>query len=188
MFIYFRLFIYVILYFPLTLLYVGKNKELFLEDIKVMYKNNRTPLLGFWGYLYLMAVNPYFRRLCYTRIGKMGTLLNIFYPAESTFLLCKNIGQGIYLAHPFATIVNAKSVGKNLTIRNNTTIGNKEDGNKESRPELGDNVTIGANVVVIGKIRIGNNVTIGAGSVVIKDVPDNAIVAGNPARVIRYKE
>ena len=35
---------------------------------------------------------------------------------------------------------------------------------------------------------IGNNVTIGAGAVVTKDIPDNAVAAGNPARVIRIKE
>ena len=37
------------------------------------------------------------------------------------------------------------------------------------------------------RITIGNNVTIGAGAVVVKDVPDNAVVVGNPARVIKYK-
>ena len=51
-----------------------------------------------------------------------------------------------------------------------------------------DNVSIGANVTIIGDIKIGNNVIIGAGSVVVKDVTDNCIVAGNPARVIRTLE
>ena len=37
-------------------------------------------------------------------------------------------------------------------------------------------------------VRIGNNVTIGAGSVVTKDIPDNAVAAGNPAKVIRIKQ
>ena len=35
---------------------------------------------------------------------------------------------------------------------------------------------------------IGNNVTVGAGSVVTKDIPDNAVVAGNPAKIIRMKD
>ena len=42
-----------------------------------------------------------------------------------------------------------------------------------------------ANSVVFGNIKIGNNVTIGAGSVVTKDIPDNCVVAGNPARIIK---
>lgn len=41
-------------------------------------------------------------------------------------------------------------------------------------------------MVIIGNVHIGNNVIIGAGSVVVKDVPDNAVVVGNPARIIKY--
>ena len=51
-------------------------------------------------------------------------------------------------------------------------------------PILRDNVTVYANAVIIGGITIGNNAKIGAGSVVINDVPDNATVVGNPARII----
>ena len=46
-------------------------------------------------------------------------------------------------------------------------------------------VTIFANAVVAGGITVGNNVTIGAGSVVLKDVPDNCLVAGVPAKIIK---
>ena len=45
---------------------------------------------------------------------------------------------------------------------------------------------LGATVTIIGHVKIGNNVVVGAGSVVVKDVPDNCIVAGNPAKIIRY--
>ena len=41
-------------------------------------------------------------------------------------------------------------------------------------------------VSIIWDITIGDNVTAGAGSVVVKDVPDNAVVVGNPARIIKY--
>ena len=40
---------------------------------------------------------------------------------------------------------------------------------------------------IIGDVNIGSNSTIGAGSVVVKDVPENATVAGNPAKVVLYK-
>ena len=51
---------------------------------------------------------------------------------------------------------------------------------------IGDNVWFGGNCVVLSGVTIGNNVVVGAGSIVTKDIPDNAVVAGNPARILRY--
>ena len=48
------------------------------------------------------------------------------------------------------------------------------------------NVWIGANATILPGVTIGENAVVGAGSVVTKDVPDNAVVAGNPARLIRF--
>jgi serine acetyltransferase len=64
-------------------------------------------------------------------------------------------------------------------------LGNKYEGDKSSRPTIGDNVSLGANVVIIGDIVIGDNVIVGAGSVVTKSVPNNSVVVGNPARLLR---
>lgn len=50
--------------------------------------------------------------------------------------------------------------------------------------EIGDNVMIGANSLVLYNVKIGSNVIVAAGSVVTKDVPDGVIVGGNPAKVI----
>lgn len=49
---------------------------------------------------------------------------------------------------------------------------------------IGDNVFIGCNVTILSNVMIGNNVIVAAGSVVTKDVPNNSIVAGNPAKVV----
>lgn len=94
------------------------------------------------------------------------------------------IGFGFNVYHGQSLIINRDTIiGKNVTVRHNTTIGiAKEGGNC---PTIGDNVTIGANAVVIGDIMIGNNSTIGAGSVVIRNVPENSVVAGNPAKIIK---
>lgn len=53
--------------------------------------------------------------------------------------------------------------------------------------EIEDYVTIYPNSVIAGGVKIGKNSIIGAGSVVIKDIPENAVAAGNPAKIIRYK-
>jgi galactoside O-acetyltransferase len=50
---------------------------------------------------------------------------------------------------------------------------------------IGNNVFLGANVVVLKGVRIGDNAVVGAGSVVVKDVPSNVIACGNPARIVR---
>lgn len=50
-----------------------------------------------------------------------------------------------------------------------------------------NDVWIGCNAIILSGVTIGNGAVIGAGAVVVKDVPDYAVVAGNPARIIRYR-
>ena len=53
---------------------------------------------------------------------------------------------------------------------------------------IGNNVFIGAGSIILPNVNIGNNVVIGAGSIVSKDIPDNSVYAGNPAKLIRSME
>lgn len=63
-----------------------------------------------------------------------------------------------------------------------------EQGYQETRPVyIGDDVWIGGRVIILPGRRIGKGAIIGAGSVVVKDVPDYAIVGGNPAKVLKYR-
>ena len=50
---------------------------------------------------------------------------------------------------------------------------------------IGNNVWLGADVMILPSVKIGNNVVVGAGSVVTKSFPDNVIIAGNPARILK---
>lgn len=50
--------------------------------------------------------------------------------------------------------------------------------------KVGNNVFIGCNVTILPNVKIGNDVIIAAGSIVTKDVPDNSVVGGNPAKII----
>lgn len=58
---------------------------------------------------------------------------------------------------------------------------------KLHRITIGNDVWLGANVIITNGANIGNGVIAGAGAVITKDVPDYAIVAGVPARIIRYR-
>jgi acetyltransferase-like isoleucine patch superfamily enzyme len=59
---------------------------------------------------------------------------------------------------------------------------------KVERTIVRKGASIGSGATILANVTIGENALIGAGSVVTKDVPANAIVAGNPARVFRYME
>ena len=50
--------------------------------------------------------------------------------------------------------------------------------------EIGNNVFVGSNTTILMNVKIGNNVIVGANSVITKDIPDNSVVAGVPARII----
>ncbi len=53
---------------------------------------------------------------------------------------------------------------------------------------IGENSSIGVNSTILPGVKIGRNCMIGAGSVVTKDVPNNALVLGNPARIVKFLE
>lgn len=94
------------------------------------------------------------------------------------------IGFGLCLGHGVNIIVNPTAIiGNNCNLSHFTTIGS----NRGKAAEIGDNVYIGPGVSIIENVKIGNNATIGAGAIVTADVPENATSAGNPARMISYK-
>lgn len=99
---------------------------------------------------------------------------------------CK-IGKGFYMPHYGNIIINNNVViGENCNVAQGVTLGNIKRGKKEGNPTIGHRVVIGANAVVVGKISIGNDVLIAPLSFVNFDVPDKAVVAGNPASIIHF--
>ncbi len=63
----------------------------------------------------------------------------------------------------------------------------RHQGHTTQNIQIGNDVWLGANVIVLPGVTIGNHVVIGAGSVVTKDLPDFSVAVGNPARVIKKR-
>lgn len=163
---------------------MGGGRTLINSDI--LRRINQSPLSGnIANVLYFLHSDPAFRTLFYHRLGKIGFAIGWIRPGLKSLYIARTmpIGPGCYLPRPFSTILHAKRIGKNFSCMQLTTLGKTEKGN----PIIGDNVSLGANVTIIGNVKVGDNVTVGAGSVVTKDVPSNCVVAGVPAKVIKWK-
>lgn len=95
------------------------------------------------------------------------------------------IGRGSRLGHGgIGVVVNSHAkLGRNCILAQNVTIAGKDGG----APTLSDWCYVGVNSVVIGGVKLGKDVFVGALSLVNKDVPDGAVVAGIPAKVIRIR-
>ncbi len=94
------------------------------------------------------------------------------------------IGEGFYLGHWGTVVINPKTkIGKNCNIAQGVTIAQANRGKNEGVPEIGDEVWIGPNAVIVGNIKIGNNVLIAPNAYLNTDVPSNSIVIGNPAEI-----
>lgn len=96
------------------------------------------------------------------------------------------IGRRFIIDHGSGVVIGETAVvGDDCLIHHGVTLGGKSREKGPRHPRLMNHVTVGSAVQIIGNITIGNNVTIGAGSVVTKDVVDNDVVAGIPAKSIK---
>lgn len=125
---------------------------------------------------------PILRQICdayyYYLFNWSRTRLQIEVPRTTA------IDAGFRIDHFGGIIVNAQVIaGKRFTLTPGVIIGQTDSG----VPRFGDRVRVSVGAKVIGGIHVGNNVLIGAQAVVNKDVPDNAVVAGVPAKVLRFR-
>lgn len=165
-----------------------RNNNILIDDINQNFiiRSQKSDFTLKKKFYHLLFYYPEFAFVFFWRIKSHLMIWKIlFLKNYNCKIFTSSIIQGGLVAyHPFATVINAKKIGKNFTFRNSLTVGNKNNDN-QLLPTIGNNVEVGANVVIIGDIEIGDNVIIGAGSVVVKNVPSNSVVAGNPAKIIK---
>ena len=100
------------------------------------------------------------------------------------------IGKNLFIDHGMGVVIGETSdIGDNVTIYHNVTLGgispsiNSENQRETKRhPTLQDHVVVGSGAQVLGPIIVGKNAKIGANAVVTKDVPENGVMVGIPAR------
>lgn len=163
---------------------VCKNTR-FVADLARWSEWKQCPYTSrYWQFVFLMSEYKEFRNICYYRMGKAQYFVRwICPPLDSLYIHCRDIGGGLLIQHGFSTIINAESIGRNVKIFQQVTIGF----NGDKRPKIGNNVEICCGVKIIGGVMVGNNVVIGAQALVIKNVEDNVVVGGVPAKVLKCK-
>jgi serine O-acetyltransferase len=135
-------------------------------------------------------------RFFYLLVGETWTVIRIaFFPLFLIFRVLSasheihyraQISRGLRILHGnLGIVVSGHAViGQNLTLTGGNCIGERKPG----EIVVGDNVSLGANAVILGPIRIGSHVQIGAGAVVVKDAEDHSILVGVPAHPILKDE
>lgn len=165
------------------------NKDKILQDLsrfeKIQNGNVSSSLFVIRLYKMLTCSVP-FRSVYYMRIGHFAKIIRFLLPGQSTCGISatktNKVGGGVYIQHGWGMVLDAESVGDNLWINQNVTVGYRGNGH----PRIGNNVRIGSGAVVLGDITIGDNVNIGANAIVVEDVPSNCTVCSPKATIVKY--
>ena len=153
----------------------GENPTLLNILVNIFFVKNQSFCYSFW--LRLSGIEKpycYFPRYMWRKLSKKYGIQ--IHPASK-------IGYGLYLGHGVGIIINYRTIiGNNCNVSHFVSIGSNEG----QSAIIGDNVYIGPSVCIVEDVNIGDNASIGAGAVVTRDVPNNATVAGVPAKVLNY--
>jgi serine O-acetyltransferase len=101
------------------------------------------------------------------------------------------IGEGLVILHGHDIVIGADVIiGKGCKIFNGVTLGNKDINqlSLDNQPIVGNSVTLCTGSKILGNVTLADNVVVAANSVVLKNFPENVVVAGVPAKIIKNNE
>lgn len=130
---------------------------------------------------YLYNKKMFFTARLISQVSKFFTGIEIHPGAQ--------INGALFIDHGTGVVIGETAViGDKVTIYHGVTLGGtgKETGRRH--PTIGNNVVIGSGAKILGSINIGDNVKVGANTVVLKDVKNNSTIVGSKARVVKTKE
>lgn len=154
---------------------------------------------GFGEVARLARVNPGFRYTLIFRLARhlrdnrsvlaaIFRLLHRHYSVKYGIQipLSVEIGHGLMLPHFGGIVVNSKAkIGTNCTILHGVTLGSISAGKRAGFPVVCDGVYLGPGAVVVGNVTLGAGSTLSGGAWVNFDVPSNALVIGNPGKIVK---
>ena len=147
----------------------------YIEDNVVIGANN---VLGFYGFGY--EKNDEGNYILMPHIGNLIIRSNVELGNNNCIdraVLGSTLIDEHTKIHNFVQIAHGVQIGKNCLITANVTV--------SGGTSIGNDVWIGPGVTIINKLTIGNNAHLSVGSVIFSDIPEQATVVGNPARIIK---
>ena len=178
--------------------------QLFRERLSADFRRNYDCSLGRFFLTDFFFPNYKFRFIVWLRLceflveSKCWKILYPFaaimyhrYSLKSDMEICfGSVEEGVKIQHSagFIIIHSEARVGKRVQLSPGVIIGISSLKRKHDLPIIGDDCYLAPNAQIFGKCKIGNNVIIGTDSVLRdQDIPDGAVVVGNPARIIQQK-
>lgn len=138
-------------------------------------------LHAIWSYL---IANWFFKKKMYFIARSISQISRFFTGVE--IHPGATIGKRLFIDHGMGIVIGETCrIGNNVTIYQGVTLGGTGKERGKRHPDIGDNVLIAAGAKVLGNIEVGSNVNIGANSVVLNDVPDYSTVVGIPGRIVK---